>query len=139
VIELAAILLAQTEGGGGGGSGGAPAGPNLSSFLIPILLMFGVMWFLIIRPRQKEESAHRKLLEELRKGDRVYTYGGIIGKVVEVREREIVLKVDEGNGTRIHFIKGAVKAVLREDGERDEKDSREKDEAGKPEESAGKA
>lgn len=138
MIDALVNLLAQAAGGSGGAAGGGdaaqPGSPGITSFLFPILLMFGIMWFLVIRPKQKEEAKHRQLVDELKKGDRVYTYGGIIGKVMDIRDREIVLKVDDGNGTRIHFVKGAVKGVLRDDDDKkDDKDR--KDDSEKPEES----
>jgi preprotein translocase subunit YajC len=131
--SLATMLAQAGDGGaGGGGGGGSPPAAGFGNILILILPMIVLFYFLIIRPQKKQESAQRRMLEELRKGDRVYTYGGIIGRVVEVRDREIVLKVDEGNGTRMHFIKAAVKGILRDEDEKDDK--ADKADAAKPEE-----
>ncbi|MFY0672225.1 MAG: preprotein translocase subunit YajC [Bacteroidia bacterium] len=78
------------------------AGGN-SSFLIMIVLMFGVMYFFMIRPQQKRMKEMKKFREGLDKGSKVVSTGGIHGKVVEVRENKTVL-VDSG-GTKLVFDK----------------------------------
>ncbi len=88
--------------------GPSPAGAILFQilFLVGIFLIF---YFLIIRPHRKERERHRKLIESLKKGDRVITSGGIWGTVVEIGEKTVTLKVDAN--TRITFSKEAVVAL----------------------------
>jgi preprotein translocase subunit YajC len=85
--------------------GPSPAGAILFQilFLVGIFLIF---YFLIIRPQRKERERHRKLLESLKKGDRVITSSGIWGTIVEIGDRTVTLKVDAN--TRITFSKEAV-------------------------------
>jgi len=88
--------------------------PNLfdSGFLWVILAMFAVIYFVMMRPQKKKQQQHRDMLNNLKKNDRVRTIGGIIGTVVDVRDDEIVLKVDESNNTKMHFLRSAVGTVL---------------------------
>mgnify|MGYP000669217505 CR=1 FL=1 len=63
----------------------APAGAALMQF-IPLILIFAIMYFLMIRPQQKRVKQHREMVAALKKGDQVVTQGGIIGKVSSVLE-----------------------------------------------------
>lgn len=94
---------------------GAPAGGSTGS-MMTTFVMFGliiaVFYFLIIRPQNKKQKETKKMLEALKKGDRVVTIGGIRGKVTNVKEDVVVVKVDE-NAT-IEFSKSAVSSVVEE-------------------------
>ena len=68
-------------------AGGAPGGFDLIS-LMPLLLIFVVFYFLLIRPQQKKMKQHRDMIGALKRGDRVLTAGGIIGTVVKVEDAE---------------------------------------------------
>ena len=63
--------------------------------LVPIVLIFGIFYFLLIKPQQDKQKQHNKLLSELKKNDEVITAGGIHGLVVNVKDTSVVLKVDE--------------------------------------------
>ena len=86
-------------------------------FILPAILLF--FWFFIWRPQQKQEDRQRKMMDSLDRNDRVYTVGGIIGTVhlVDKEKNEIVLKVDDSNGTKIRFLLSAVAAKVPKDGE----------------------
>lgn len=64
------------------------AGGAASAFtsFVPLILIFGIMYFLLIRPQQKKLKDHRKMVEALRRGDQIVTQGGILGKVTHVGE-----------------------------------------------------
>ncbi|MCB2129717.1 MAG: preprotein translocase subunit YajC [Rhodobacteraceae bacterium] len=81
----------------------AAAGPNPLLTQLPfIALIFGIMYFLMIRPQQKKAKEHRAMVEALRRGDQVVTQGGIIGKVSKVKEDgEIEVEIAEGVKVRI--------------------------------------
>ncbi len=66
-------------------AGGAGAASAFGSF-VPLILIFGIMYFLMIRPQQKKMKTHRAMVDALRRGDEVLTQGGIIGKVMKVHE-----------------------------------------------------
>lgn len=75
------------------------AGP-LAQFL-PLILIFAIMYFLLIRPQQKKMKEHRAMVEALRKGDRVVTQGGMIGKVTRVQDNELEIEVATGVKVRV--------------------------------------
>lgn len=79
-----------------GTSGQAAQGGEgaLASF-IPLILMFAVFYFLLIRPQQKRAKEHKQLLSQLKRGDKVITAGGIFGTVVEVQDDKLVLDLGE--------------------------------------------
>lgn len=80
---------------------GAPsAGASIASFL-PLILIFVIMYFLMIRPQQKRMKEHRALIEALKKGDEVITQGGLIGKVTAVRDSELEVEIAPGVRTRV--------------------------------------
>jgi preprotein translocase subunit YajC len=66
-------------------AGGAGAASAFTSF-VPLILIFGIMYFLMIRPQQKKMKDHRAMVDGLRRGDQVLTQGGIIGKVMKVHD-----------------------------------------------------
>lgn len=74
--------------------------------LLPIML--GVMIFMTFRSQSKEKKKRVKLLSSLAKGDRVQTIGGVIGNVVEIRENEVVVKIDENTNTKMKFARSAI-------------------------------
>ena len=70
-----------------------PAGGG-ASFWIMILLLFGVMWLFMIRPQRKQQKELEKFRNELKKGDKVVTAGGIYGTVADIQDRSVLIKVD---------------------------------------------
>ncbi|ACI98464.1 MULTISPECIES: preprotein translocase subunit YajC [Rhodospirillales] len=90
---------------------GAPAEPNALVSLLPLILIFVVFYFLLIRPQQKKMKEHKAMLEALRRGDRVVTGGGIVGTVVKVGPDD-ELTVEIAEGVRVRVIRGTVSAVL---------------------------
>lgn len=89
-------------------SGGA-IGPGFD-FLIPIVLIFVIMWFLVIRPQQRRVKEHKRMVEAVRRGDVVVTSGGIIGKVTRVFEGDEIL-VEIAEGVRVKVIRGTLSDV----------------------------
>lgn len=81
---------AQTTAGGIAGIGG-----NLASFL-PIILMFVVLYFLMIRPQMKRQKEHKAMMEAIVKGDEVVTAGGLLGKVTRVSDVYVSIEVSDG-------------------------------------------
>ena len=79
---------------------------NTIAMFIFILLLFGVFYFLIIRPQRKRQREHHELMSSLKRGDKVITIGGIYGQVESVTEDNLVLKVESGAILRMH--KGSI-------------------------------
>ena len=69
--------------------------------MVLIGLMFLVMYFLLFRGPRKKEREHKKMVQSLEKNDKVRTIGGILGTVVDIRDDEITLKIDESNNTKV--------------------------------------
>ncbi len=91
-------------------TGGGAGGFDLVA-LLPLVLIFVVFYFLIIRPQQKKMKDHKALVEGLRRGDRVVTTGGIIGTVAKVTgDREITLEIAEG--VRVRAVRGMIAEVM---------------------------
>ena len=77
------------------GEAAAPGGFQQSiGPLVPLILMFGIFYFLIIRPQQKKQKTHKKFLTELKKGEMVITNAGIVGTVKNLSEKLVTLEVD---------------------------------------------
>ena len=88
----------------------APRPPARSPYgnLILIGLMFVVMYFLLFRGPRKREQEQKKMVQSLERNDRVRTIGGILGTIVDVRDDEITLKIDESNNTKIKISPSAI-------------------------------
>lgn len=105
-------LLAQTA------PASQPVAPGPGDFLrgpfIPVILGLIILWWFMSRGRTKERQRYEQMLASLKKNDRVQTIGGILGTVVDVRDNEVVVKVDEATNAKIRFNRSAIKEVLRE-------------------------
>ena len=86
--------------------------------LIFLGLLLVIMYFIIFRGPKKREQEHKRMIQSLKKNDKVRTIGGIIGTVVDVRDDEITLKVDESNNTKIRIIPSAIGKNLSEEKEK---------------------
>ena len=76
--------------------------------LIFLALMFVLMYMILFRGPRKKQQQHKQMIQSLSKNDRIQTIGGIIGTVVDVRDDEITLKIDESNNTKIKIIRSAI-------------------------------
>jgi len=100
-MELFSLIFAQSApGGGGAGLGG----------LLPILIMFAAMYFLLIAPQRKKQKQHQKMISELTSGADVVTSGGIYGTITNVKDDRFVLRIAEG--TKIEITKNSIASVI---------------------------
>lgn len=97
------VTPAYAQAAAGGAAGG------LLGF-VPILLIFAIMYFLMIRPQQKKLKEHKAMVEALRRGDQVVTSGGMIGKVVKVAETEV--EVELAPNVKVRVIKNTIAQVM---------------------------
>ena len=90
----------------------APAGDTAGSLMgmLPILLMFVILYFLMIRPQMKRQKEHRAMVDALAKGDEVATAGGILGRVVDLDEQFLFIEV--ASGVKVQIQRSAVVQVL---------------------------
>ena len=79
--------------------------------LVPLILIFAIMYFLLIRPQQKKAKEHRAMVKALRRGDQVVTQGGVIGKVAKVKD-ENELEVEIADGVKVRVVQSTIAQVL---------------------------
>lgn len=100
-LHLAAQLeLAQQQGG------------DLSQLVFPLLLCFAFIYFFIIKPQKKEQAEKDALLAALKKNDKVVTTAGIHGVVVNIKDDEVTLRVDDKAKVHLRFVKSAIVKVV---------------------------
>jgi len=81
---------------------------------VPIIFIFGIMYFLLIRPQQKKLKEHKDMLNKISKGDNIITNGGLIGKVYQTSDNnEVVLEV--ADGVRVRVIKSMIAQQIKKD------------------------
>jgi preprotein translocase subunit YajC len=90
-------------------AGGAPAGFDLIS-LMPLVLIFVVFYFLLIRPQQRKMKTHREMIAAIKRGDKVLTGGGIIGTVVKAEDNELLVEV--AKDVRVRVARGTISDLL---------------------------
>ena len=97
------IAFAMGQGGGGQGGGGFSA-------FVPLILMFVIFYFLLIRPQQKRTKQHREMIGNLKAGDRVITGGGIHGRITAVSETTLTVEI--ADKVRVKVNRGNVSAMV---------------------------
>ena len=131
MIQTWNLVLADAQADNGGISGvpvgeeqetvtttGVPADPNalgqtpkgkpsLMNYL-PLVLIFVLMYFMLFRGPKKKQQQRNKMINALEKNDRVRTIGGIIGTVIDVKDDEVTIKIDESNNTKIKVVSSAI-------------------------------
>ena len=115
-MELGNGLFSQANGGN-----------SMIPTLISIVLMIAIFYFGIIRPNKKKEKEALKMMESLAVGDVIYTYGGIVGKIVQVKADVVVIE-STGMKTRLEIMKWAIKNVTKQSGRKAEKEDKEEEE-----------
>jgi len=80
--------------------------------IIPLILIFGIMYFLLIRPQQKKLKDHQAMVAALRRGDQVVTQGGIVGKVTKVKDEEGEIEVEISKGVNVKIVRSTIAQVL---------------------------
>ncbi len=98
-----AYAMGQAGTGAQGGAGG------IASF-VPLILMFVIFYFLLIRPQQKKTKAHREMIDNLKTGDRIITSGGLHGRVTGVSENTLTVEIAEK--VRVKVNRASVSALL---------------------------
>ncbi|NIZ10639.1 preprotein translocase subunit YajC [Pseudooceanicola sp. HF7] len=78
---------------------------------LPLILIFAIMYFLLIRPQQKKMKEHKAMVEAVRRGDQVITQGGLIGKVSKVKE-DGEIEVEIAEGVKVRVVKSTLANVL---------------------------
>ncbi|NDV27352.1 preprotein translocase subunit YajC [Desulfovibrio sp. JC010] len=107
--------IAHAMGAAGQQAQGGPMGA-LGSFL-PLILMFAIFYFLLIRPQQKKAKEHKAMLDAIQRGDRVLTAGGIYGRVTAVDGDELTVELAEGLQVKVErsFVSNLANAAKKEE------------------------
>jgi preprotein translocase subunit YajC len=94
--------------------GAAPAQQNPIMSMIPLVLVFMVFYFLMLRPQKKKMEEERKYVEALQKGEEVYTKSGIIGTIYGVTDKIVTLDVGDGQKLKVlkSYVGGSTKAIF---------------------------
>jgi preprotein translocase subunit YajC len=95
---------------GQSGAGGAGAGGGFTAF-VPLILMFVIFYFLLIRPQQKKAKDHREMITNLKKGDRIVTSGGLYGRITGMDEATLTVEISDK--VRVKIARGNVTSVIR--------------------------
>ena len=82
------------------------------SSLVPLILIFGIMYFLLIRPQQKKLKEHQDMVAALSRGDQVVTQGGIVGKVTKVKADAQEIEVEIASGVTVRVVRATIAQVL---------------------------
>jgi preprotein translocase subunit YajC len=91
-------------------AGGSPVGGDLFTFLMPMIMVMGVFYFLLIRPQQQKLRQHNEMLSKVGKGDTIVTNGGLIGKVIKtVGDDE--LQVEVGENVKVRVLRSGISDV----------------------------
>ncbi len=102
------VLAAETPAGGGGG-GEAEPGPMAGLWgLIPIVAIFALFIWFTHRSQKKRQQERQEMLESLRPKDEVYTIGGIKGRIVQITDDELVLRIDDAKDIKITVSRGGI-------------------------------
>lgn len=111
-MHAANLILAQSAPSSGPGGGGGS--PLLRNPLILMVVVFAIFWFVMSRDQRKKKSSRAQMLDNLKKGDKVLTVGGILGTIVGIKDNEVTIKVDESSNTKITFVRSAVDRLMTE-------------------------
>ncbi len=87
---------------------GKPAPRGMPSQMIVIFVMIAIMYLFIFRGPKKKQKQHAEMVQALQKNDKVQTIGGILGTIIDVKDDEITLKIDESNNTKMKVTAGAI-------------------------------
>lgn len=102
-------LAFAMSGPAGGAAGGASGGMAAFQQIIPLVFMFAIFYFLLIRPQQKKAKEHKALLDAMKKGDNVITAGGVHGKIISVDDDIVTLEI--ANNVNIKIAKSYIAAL----------------------------
>jgi preprotein translocase subunit YajC len=102
---LFSLLLGAPQGAGGE----APGAGSFVTSLIPFAAIIGIFYFLIIRPQNKKQKETKRMLDSVKKGDKVVTIGGLHGVIQSVKEQSVIVKVDDN--VKLEFNRSAISSI----------------------------
>ncbi|WP_298958274.1 preprotein translocase subunit YajC [uncultured Methylobacterium sp.] len=93
------------------GAGAAASGTDVILQVVPFVLIFVIMYFLILRPQQRKAKQHQDMVRNVRRGDTVVTSGGILGRVSKVTDEASEIEVEIAEGVRVKVVRGMIAEV----------------------------
>lgn len=118
--SLVYAMGAQPQAGAG-----PDGGMGMLMNFAPLILMFLIFWFLLIRPQQKRAKAHKQMLEALKRGDRIITQSGLLGRILEIDDEKILLECGEA---KLRMSRAAVAGLLDDKAAKEDKKDAKSDE-----------
>ncbi len=110
LIPMLTLIATQVMAQGESGTEGTDPGNPLLQMLFPLLLVFFIFYFILIRPQQKQRQKHEEQINQLKKGDRIVTAGGIYGSIIGLKDNIAVVKIAEN--VKIEIQKSAISQIL---------------------------
>lgn len=113
LVSLVSISLfaGRTFAFGGGQPAPGAESPSMLVTMFPFVLMFVILYLLIIRPQQRKQKEHQRMVDELKKGDRVVTSGGVHGTITGIKDKEDILMVQVAKDVQIEVSRGSISRV----------------------------
>lgn len=112
MFESVAYAMGTPQAGAGPASG-----TDMLMQFLPLIVMFVIFWFLLIRPQQKRAKAHKLMLSELKRGDHVLTSSGLIGRILEIDDEQVLLECGEA---KLRVTRGAIGGLVPGKGGKDD-------------------
>lgn len=106
------FLISEVHALGGLQQGDGEAAGNPLMNMLPFILMFVIMYFLLIRPQYKKQKETQTMIDALKKGDRVVTTGGMHGSIVGIKDKEGIIVLQVAKDVKIEVSRGAVSKVV---------------------------
>jgi preprotein translocase subunit YajC len=105
------VIPAAVPAGAASAPVAAPPAPGMGSMLVPFALMFGVVYFLMIRPQQKKMKEQQEMLSQLKAGDEILTASGMLGKITGVTDKVVTVELD--SNVRVKMLKSQVSQIVK--------------------------
>ena len=134
-LGLVLIALAGCPGMQQGGEGGEGGGGDMLMSILPLILIFVVFYFLLIRPQQRKQKAHREMLQSVNRGDDIVTNGGLVGTVIKVGRGDSIL-VEIAPDIRVRVMRNMLSQIMPRHDRYEDEDEDDEDEGEGEEESA---
>ena len=116
MFESVAYAMGTPQAGAGPASG-----TDMLMQFLPLIVMFVIFWFLLIRPQQKRAKVHKQMLAELKRGDHVMTSSGLLGRILEIDDEQVLLESGEA---KLRVSRGSIGGVIPAKGGKDTKEEK---------------
>jgi preprotein translocase subunit YajC len=112
-LAVSTLLLAQ--------EGATQSQSSIFSLVVPMLLIFVVLYFMMIRPQRKQQKERESMIDNIKKNDHVLTNGGFFAIIDKVKEKEFIVKIDEKSDVRMRLAKTAIAGLIKDSGREEKK------------------